>query len=150
MKLFQALILPICLYASETWKISVKTRKRLDAFQQRCLRKILKITYRDRITNDEVYRLTSTMPLSQIVETRRMKYAGHILRMSSDRDQKVAMKWRPEGRRKRGRPKLTWRRTFEQDLERRGLDLESAEEVASDRAKWRSLAAQCTQQCGRT
>ena len=149
-KLFQALILPICLYASETWKISIKTKKRLDAFQQRCLRKILKITYRDRITNEEIYMLTTTKPLSQIVETRRMKYAGHILRMTSDRNQKVAMKWRPDGRRKRGRPKLTWRRTFEQDLERRGVDLERAEEIAHDRVAWRNLAAQCTQEYGRT
>ena len=149
-KLLQTIVLPTCLYASETWKMSVKSRKKLDAFQQRCLRKILKITYRERITNEEVYRRTVTKPLSQTIEKSRMRYAGHVIRMSADRDPKVALKWRPEGRRRRGRPRLTWRRTFEQDLERRNVELDMVEEIANDRDAWRVLAAQCTQEYGRT
>lgn len=148
-KLLQTLVLPTCLYASETWKMSSKNRKKLDAFQQRCLRKILKITYRDRITNEEVYRRTSTQPLSQRIEKNRVRYAGHIIRMTADRDPKIALNWRPEGRRRRGRPRLTWRRTFQQDLERRNVDLDMVEEIASDRDAWRVLAAQCTQEYGR-
>ena len=149
-KLLQSVVLPTCLYASETWKISVKSGKRLDAFQQRCLRRILGITYRDRVTNEEIYRRTATKPLSQIIETRRLKYAGHIIRMASDRDQKIALDWRPDGTRRRGRPRLTWRRTFKQDLERRNIEPSRVGEIASDRSVWNVLAAQCTQQYGRT
>ena len=149
-KLLQSVVLPTCLYASETWKISVKSRKRLDAFQQRCLRRILGVTYRDRITNNEIYRRTGTKPFSHVIETRRLKYAGHVIRMPPDRDPKVALKWRPDGTRRRGRPRLTWRRTFEQDLERRNIEPSRVEEIASDRSAWSVLAAQCTQQYGRT
>ena len=149
-KLLQSVVLPTCLYASETWKISVKIKKKLDAFQQKCLRRILGVTYRDRVTNDEIYRRTATRPFSQIIETRRMKYAGHVIRMTPERDQKIALNWRPEGRRGRGRPRLTWRRTFKQDLERRNIEPSRMEEVASDRSAWNVLAAQCTQQYGRT
>ena len=69
-KLLQSVVLPTCLYASETWKISVKSRKKLDAFQQPCLRRIVGVTYRDRITNNEIYRRADTKPFSQIIETR--------------------------------------------------------------------------------
>ncbi|KAI8479716.1 hypothetical protein Bbelb_425190 [Branchiostoma belcheri] len=144
-KLLQSVVIPTALYACETWKIPTKMRNKLDAFQQRCLRKILHITYRDRITNKEVYHRTGTKPLSITITIteRRMRYAGHVLRMTSDRHAKTSMFWKPEGKRKRGRPKLTWRRTLQKDLESKGVSLKDAESLAKDRAEWRRLAAQC-------
>ncbi|KAI8512163.1 hypothetical protein Bbelb_088020 [Branchiostoma belcheri] len=53
------------------------------------------------------------------------------------------MFWKPEGRRKRGRPKLTWRRTFQNDLDSRGVLLADAKSLAKDRTEWRKLACQC-------
>ena len=44
----------------------------------------------------------------------------------------------PQGKRKRGRPRETWRRTVEKDLNTRGLSLDMA--PAADRARWRTLA----------
>ena len=37
---------------------------------------------------------------------------------------RVAMRWTPAGKRKRGRPKLTWRRSVEKEMRERWLDLE--------------------------
>ena len=48
---------------------------------------------------------------------------------------------------KKGRPMQTWRRAFKEDLERVGIALEDAEEVASDRARWRQLADRCARSC---
>ena len=148
-KLFETIVLPTALYGSETWKMSVKMSKRIDAFQQRCLRKILKVTYRDRITNEEIYRRTSTRPLCETIEIKRMKYAGHVLRMPAERDPKIAFKWQPDGRRRRGRPRATWRRTFQKDLEVRNINLRDVGDIAQDRLEWRKLAARCAQQRGR-
>ncbi|XP_078682384.1 uncharacterized protein LOC144916861 [Branchiostoma floridae x Branchiostoma belcheri] len=74
-KLLQSVVIPTALYACETWKITTRMRNKLDAFQQRCLRKILHITYRDRITNEEVYHRTGTKPLSITITERRMSAA---------------------------------------------------------------------------
>ena len=105
----------------------------------------------DRITNARIYEQTGTKPLSQEIEERRMRFAGHVLRMSSMYAPKTAMTWQPSGKRKRGRPRHTWHRTFHKDLEARNLDLNPSEveEVANDRPRWRLLAAQCTTQCRR-
>ena len=70
--------------------------------------------------------------------------AGHILRLPSRRPSKVAMSWPPDdGRRRIGRPKKTWRRTFQEDLTRANITREEAEHTAMDRPVWRQAAAQC-------
>uniref|UniRef100_A0A914WLD1 BED-type domain-containing protein n=1 Tax=Plectus sambesii TaxID=2011161 RepID=A0A914WLD1_9BILA len=47
LQLFSTIVLLTALYAAETWKKTVAIDRKLDAFQQRCLRRILKISYRD-------------------------------------------------------------------------------------------------------
>ena len=43
------------------------------------------------------------------------------------------------GKKRRGRPKETWRRTVERELKERGLSLETAPWTAADQPKWRAL-----------
>ena len=42
-KLYRTLVIPVLLYGCETWKMNKKDSKMLDVFQQKCLRRILKI-----------------------------------------------------------------------------------------------------------
>ena len=44
---------------------------------------------------------------------------GHALRMPNTENTKVALFWTPEGKRKRGRPKETWRRTVAREIKER-------------------------------
>ncbi|KAI8499301.1 hypothetical protein Bbelb_230650 [Branchiostoma belcheri] len=107
------------------------------------VRRILKVRWQDHITNDEILNRAKSKPLSTIVTEKRMQLAGHILRLPSRRHSKTAMTWVPHnGRRKRGRPKHTWRRTFQDDLRRANIPWEEAETVAADKKKWK-LAARC-------
>ena len=63
---------------------------------------------------------------------------GHVLRLQRERPAHTAMYWVPEyGRRKRGRPKKTWRSTFKEDLEEMGVSWHGARRIASDREIWR-------------
>lgn len=57
----------------------------LNTFQQRCLIRILKITYQDQETSEEVHRQTSARPLVQTVVAHRMRFAGHVLQQSPTR-----------------------------------------------------------------
>lgn len=63
-RLLNSIIILTATYASETRKMMAKTICHLNTFQQRCLRCILKITYRDQVTNVEVHCRTSTCPLA--------------------------------------------------------------------------------------
>ena len=64
-----------------------------------------------------------------------------MLRMPTSNITKVALKWTPQGKRPRGRPKTTWRRTVESELQEMGITWGEAENKAKDRAVWRNLVA---------
>ena len=80
------------------------------------------------------------------VTERRFRMAGYVLRLPSSRPARGAITWTPEGgARRRGRPRMTWRRAFQQDLERVGITWQEVEDTAKDRLKWRQAAARCAE-----
>ena len=90
-------------YACETWKRTAMIAHRLDVFHRRCLRAILGMSWRGRVTNEEATRRAGMERLQDIVTTRRRKMAGHILRLQRGRPSQTAMYWVTEdGRRRHG------------------------------------------------
>ena len=71
-------ILPVILYGAETWSPTRQLARNLDAIDQWCLHRILGISWRNRISNEEVRRRTDQPPLTDIIHTTRVKYFGHI------------------------------------------------------------------------
>ena len=53
-RLMRSLAMSIFLYACETWTITADIERRIHALEMRCFRKLLGISYRDHITNEEV------------------------------------------------------------------------------------------------
>ena len=152
LKIYQSLVLSILLYGCETWQIYAADQKKLDAFHTRCLRKILGITFKDRITNEEIFRRTNQKTISEIISERRLRWLGHVWRMDPDRTAKKILNWIPPGgQRSRGRPRLSWKSNVEKDLEATGTSWWQAEEEAQNRAGWRRRTARCaTMRHGRT
>jgi len=142
--LYISLVVSTAIYASETWKSTARICQQLDVFHQRNLRKILGITWKNHVTNIEVLSRTGQRKLQDIVAERRLRMAGHIIRVPPGRPANHAMSWTPRGSgRRRGRPTKTWRSTFKEDLVDRGVDWNSVRAVATKRSKWRTLAAYC-------
>ena len=67
------------------------------------------------------------------INTKQLKWYGHVQRMEGGRPPKQAMKWNPPRRRKRGRPKLTWAEGIRGLMGEKGL----VEEDWNDRDEWR-------------
>ena len=108
------------------------------------IRKILGITWKDHVTNMEMLSRTGQRRLQVIAAERRLRMTGHIIRMPPGRPANHAMSWTPRGSgRRRGRPTKTWWSTFKEDLVDRGVDWNSVRDVATDRSRWRTLAAHC-------
>ena len=126
------------LYGCESWRM-IKGDE-LDLFQHKCLRRLLKIYWPMRVSNEEVRRRANTETISELVRKRRWTWIGHVLRMDSSCLPRVALTWAPEGKRMRGRPKETWRRTVEK--ERMAMGFNSWAEAglaAANRVSWRSM-----------
>ena len=82
---------------------------------------------------------TEQEDMSIVLTRRRWSWVGHALRRESTSISKVALRWTPEGKRKRGRPKSTWRRTAEAELQALNLTWGQASWLAKDRQEWRRL-----------
>ena len=80
------------------------------------LRKILRIFWPQKISNDQLLKQTKQEDIRTIVTRRRWRWIGHVLRKDNHNIAKFAMRWTPEGKRRRGRPKTTWRRMVETEL----------------------------------
>ena len=55
-KLMRSLVISIFLYACESWSLTAELEKRTQAFEMRCYRRLLNISYKDHVTNEEVHR----------------------------------------------------------------------------------------------
>ena len=69
-----------------------------------------------------------------------MDWIGHVTRQEAS-IAKTAMHWTPEGKRKRGRPKITWRRTVEKEIKEMGKTWEGIKFMARDHQMWREHVA---------
>ena len=53
-RLMPSLVISMCLYACESWTLTADLEKRIQAIEMRCFRRLLGISYKDHITNEEV------------------------------------------------------------------------------------------------
>ena len=74
----------------------------------------------DKVTNKEVWRRAGQRPAEEEIGKRRMRWVGHTLRKENNSIPKKALDWNPQGKRKRGRPRHTWRPILEGDVKRSG------------------------------
>ena len=110
------------LYASETWAFPKQQVHRLENFQMKCLRKICKISFKDKIRNDYVLGWCNVARNAKVVSHRRLRWLGHLARMPNERLPKCYLDiWmapeceagvRSNGWKCQGRPTLGWSFTY--------------------------------------
>jgi hypothetical protein len=104
------------LYACENWKNTNQITRRLQTFINKCLGGIMNIKWTDKITNEELWRITKQKPMEIQIKRRKWNWIGHTLRKEAGAIEKTALDWNPQGYRRRGRPKRTWRSTAEDEI----------------------------------
>ena len=116
LSLYNSNVLSVLLCGFECWKLMAKLANKLETFENRCLRKILGVFWPNTITNEELHSKTDATSLATQIER-----LGHLCRMSPGALLKTALRWTADGKRRRGRPKETWRRTVEKEMHECGL-----------------------------
>ena len=125
-------MLSVLLYGAESWKVTKD-------IYTKCLRKILGIFWPNKISNEDLLKRTTMTSISKIIKIKRWRWMGHICRMQESAIPRKALRWTPQGSRKRGRPMETWRRTMEREMKEWGWTLGEVNKLAQDRDHWRSL-----------
>ena len=86
-KLMQTLILSTFLYACESWTLTAEIKRRIQALEMRCYRRLLNISNKDHVTNEEVRKRIQNAigvqdDLLTMVKKRKLRWYGHISRSS--------------------------------------------------------------------
>jgi hypothetical protein len=136
---YSSCVVSTLLYGSEAWTTYAEHEKRLNTFHQRCLRSILGISWKDRVTNAEVLTRTGLSSMYSMLRLRRLRWLGHVHRMQDGRIPKDILYGQlADGKRETGRPQLRFRDVCKRDMKAIGIDPESWENIAADRTEWRS------------
>ena len=139
MKVYQACVLSTLLYGSETWTLYSRQERRLNAFHMRCLRRLLGITWQDRITNAEVLSRAGLPSMYAMLTQRRLRWLGHVCRMDDGRIPKDIMYGElATGTRPTGRPTLRYKDVCKRDLKTCNISPGNLESATADRTLWRS------------
>ena len=83
----RSLVISIFLYACESWTLTAELEKRTQAFEMRCYRRLLNISYEDHVTSEEVRRKIQVAigdydELLTLVKKRKLRWFGHVSRSS--------------------------------------------------------------------
>ena len=145
LKIYKSNVRSVLLYAAETWRTNKKIESRLRGFEGRCLRRILKVHWSQHIPNKEISKRTGINNIIDEVKQRRWRWLGHVMRMNKTRHPRTALRWAPPGKRRRGRPLGTWRRTMEEEMAAMGKTCNKIQWLAQDREGWKScVGALCS------
>jgi len=129
-KMVKSLIWPVALYASETWTLSKEVKTRLNAFEMWIWRRMERVSWKDKMTNDAVLQtIGEKRILVETIINRKKRWMGHILRGGGLL--KDVMEGRMEGKRSRGRKRLG----MIDELKEKSY--EEMKRRADDREKWR-------------
>ena len=140
-KLYSSLALSVFLYGCESWTLNAEAERRIQAFENKCYRKLLGIRYQERKTNEyvllQVHKLAGKQEsLLSTVRRRKMKWFGHIVR--HDSLTKTILQGTVEGARRKGRQRKNW---LDNLKEWTGLPLDTLLQTAADRDEWRNLVS---------
>ena len=137
-KLVMALVFPIVLYGSETWTMRKTERKKIDAFELWCWRRVMRVSWMERKTN--VWVLENVKPkwtLESRVIKGALSYFGHVVRKELGMENDV-MLGGMRGKRRRGRPRTKWLDTIK-DV--KGPSINIMRRDARERVEWRGATA---------
>ena len=81
-KLINAIFLPTLTYQCQTWSLNKTLERKLVTCEMRCLRKAVNKTRRDKIRNEDIRAMVGATSVLQHIEQQRVKWFGHLTRMS--------------------------------------------------------------------
>ena len=131
-----SLVISIFLYVCESWTLTAELEKRTQAFEMRCYRRLLNISYWDHVTKEEVRRkiqaaIGEYAEFLTLVKKRKVRWFGHVSRSSGLA--KTVLQGTMSEKRKRGTQKKRWEDNIKAWT---AMDFASSIRAAGNRTRW--------------
>nr|VZI07672.1 unnamed protein product [Spirometra erinaceieuropaei] len=85
LKMYKAVILPTLLYGAETWAVYTKEARRPNHSYLRCLPRILRLSWQDRIPDSDVLKRRGILSIYTMLKQMQLRWSGHLVRMDYER-----------------------------------------------------------------
>ena len=104
----KAMVFPVVTYGCESWTIKKAEHQKIDAFEQWCWRRLLRVPWTARISNQSILReINPEYSLEGLMLKLKFQYFGHLIQ-TGDSLEKSLMLGKIEGRSRRGHQRMRW------------------------------------------
>ena len=106
--LVKTMVFPVVMYGCESWTVKKAERRRIDAFKLWCWRRLLRVPWTARRSNQSIVKeISPDYSLEGLILRLKLQYFGHLMQRTDSLEKTLTL-GKIEGRRRRGRQRMRW------------------------------------------